>query len=225
MRRIHKTCNLSTVYKAWQDGIEASGQPHPPYRSSNDDYYWDVAMNLYHCQGGLCAYTEMLLCSPELYQANRWQNGRYAESAEGNPNVKGQLEHFYKELKQNRGWLWDNFFMVDSDVNTKVKKSHVVDPILKPDAADYNEFEKLEYDMSKHVFIPNSGLPEAVRERINEMILILGINYDPIRELRRIYFSRILKMIEFKIETWDSINPEMFPTAYAMMRMTNTEGG
>jgi hypothetical protein len=218
MRRIDKTCSLSTAYKTWHDECEANGLPHPKYTSSSHRFYWDVVMNLLHCQGGLCAYTEIALCDPALFHPTNWQNGQYVAATAGKPQTNGQLEHFDGNLKEVRGWLWDNFFMVDTDVNTKVKSVHAVDQILKPDAPDYNPFGKLEYDAATHMFIPRTDLPEDIKARIKNMLITLGINFGPVTTQRRIYLTPILKAIKFGIDSWESANVEQFPTAFEMIK-------
>src|ERR1700733_6423585 len=108
MRRIVKDCNLSTKYSEWQRQLEADGKDHEPY-SSRHKFYLDVVMNLYHCQGGLCAYTEMLLCAKDLYAVGRWLDGVYARGpGKGGPQVFGELDHFDSSLKKSKGWLWTN---------------------------------------------------------------------------------------------------------------------
>ena len=67
MRKIDKDYSdiLSTKYKSWVDTLEANGTKHPLSRT----YYDDVAMELYRCQDGVCAYTERWICPREL---GRW---------------------------------------------------------------------------------------------------------------------------------------------------------
>lgn len=215
MRRIAKACNLSTEYKTWHDDFEQGGQDHPKYTSSRHRYYLDVVMNLFSCQGGLCAYTEMPLCPPEAYDSANWVNGRY----EGhNPQIKGQLEHFDSSLKVSKGWLWDNFFMVDTDINNRVKKQLVVDCILKPDREGYDEFELLEYNSSMHIFHARTSLSVELQNRINTMIETLGINYGIVKSERRSFLMELLADIEFEMKTWDRIVPHKFPTAFEMMK-------
>jgi len=221
MRRIHKTCDRSTIYKAWLDGLEANRQRHPAYNSSQGEYYIDIVMNLFHCQGGLCAYTEQFLCPNEHYAAACWQGGRYMgpNAVPMQVQFSGQLEHFDKGLKIRKAWKWDNLFMVCSDVNTKVKKSNAVDKILKPDMASYSHAKRLEYDSSKNIFIPNTSLSPDKRARIKIMLDTLGINWGPVREARRIYLAPILKSIEFGVTAWDNTVAEQFPTAFEMIRI------
>ncbi|HEX3716487.1 MAG TPA: hypothetical protein VH595_00845 [Verrucomicrobiae bacterium] len=218
MRKIRKLCHLSIKYKTWHDAIEAAQGPHPKYNSSKNEFYWDVVMNLLHCQGGLCAYTEMLLCSDEMFNQGKWSDGCYAINPEFKPQTKGQLEHFDRTLKDKKAWLWNNLFMVDTDINTKVKGTHSVDPILKPDADDYDEFQKLDYDFAEHIFIANVHLPEDIRARVTTMIITLGINFGPVKAARRRCLERIVKLIEFGIESWSTISVDEFPTACEMLR-------
>src|SRR4051812_3748199 len=105
---------LSLTYKQWHDAMEATGENHPPYTSAHQ-YYLDVVMNLLHCQGGLCAYTEVLLCGEADCEPGRWADGRYPVAVR--PEARGHLEHFDRALKDTKGWLWSNLFVVDSDVN------------------------------------------------------------------------------------------------------------
>jgi hypothetical protein len=125
MRKIDKTCHLSTTYFKWQKELLAG--KHPPYDSSNNKYYTDVITLLLHCQKGLCAYTEQYLCQPQCYEDGHWKDGCYKSDK---PEFKGQLEHFNPELKKTDAWQWDNFFLADTDVNTKVKGQKKVDSIL-----------------------------------------------------------------------------------------------
>lgn len=216
MRKIDKTRILSTHYKAREEELERNGQDHPEYNSSNNEHYTDVVMNLLHNQDGLCAYTEMRLCSGELIKEENWVNGKYKNRK---PEVFGQLDHFDPTLKDKKGWLWDNFFFIDTDINTKVKGKKDIDRILKPDTDEYDEAELLEYDCEKNIYIPNTSLPEPDRQRISEMIIRLGINFDPVIDRRRRYITEIIKKIELKIEDWDSVEIDEFPTAFKMCRI------
>lgn len=214
MRRIVKTCHLSTVYKNWHDALEAGNSDHPEYSAAHQ-YYVDVVMNLLHCQNGLCAYTEMVLCPTDSFEANKWNAGRYGAAK---PEWMGQLEHFDSTLKPKKGWLWGNLFVVASDINTKVKGQRAVDSSLKPDAADYDPREKLEYNVSMHVFVARSDLSDALRARVTTMIQTLGLNHGTVRQLRINQLTQLLKSIELGVETWDTVVVYQFPTAFAMMR-------
>jgi len=217
MKKLSKDCLLSTTYKKWEEAFEINTpKKHDPYTSSSGEYYCDIVMNLYHCQNGLCAYTEMRICSDSHYTKDKWKDGRYSENKPAN---QGSLDHFDPDLKEDRGWLWGNFFMIESNVNNK-KWAHPVDPILKPDAPDYDEFKLLEYNDRHHVFIANTNLTEEEQAKINKTILILGINYDPIQNRRMRYLYTILKEINFGMINWDDAEKELyeFPTAFKMIR-------
>src|ERR1035437_7164807 len=110
MRKIKKKI-LSKEYKKWETKMEKSGAAHDLYNSSKNDYYWDVVMNLFNCQEGLCAYTEIQLCSQIYYISTNWNSkGEWINPDHpSNPEVNGQLEHFNPNLKKNKAWLWDNF--------------------------------------------------------------------------------------------------------------------
>ena len=75
MRKIDKTKILSVHYKKWVDKLSRDKVKHPQ-RSS---HYDDVVMNLLHCQKGVCAYTEMALCNPGLFDEDKWKKGRYTQ--------------------------------------------------------------------------------------------------------------------------------------------------
>jgi hypothetical protein len=208
MRKINKTAILSTAYKNWEESLET----HPEYDSSKNKFYYDVVMNLFHCQQGLCAYTEQLLCISDFYDAHNWKDGVYHKPA--NWAIKGQLEHFDSTQKKTKGWLWDNFFMADTDVNTKIKRSNPVDDILKFDRPDYDEFQLLEYNSTEHIFIANTALDEDRQARINEMLFTLGVNHEPVRTVREDYLETQIRSVLSKINTWESLNIIMFPTAF-----------
>jgi hypothetical protein len=208
MRKINKTAILSTAYKNWEESLET----HPEYDSSKNKFYYDVVMNLFHCQQGLCAYTEQLLCIADFYDGQNWKDGVYQKPT--NWAIKGQLEHFDSTQKKTKGWLWDNFFMADTDVNTKIKRSNPVDDILKFDRPDYDEFQLLEYNSTEHIFIANTDLDEDLQKRINEMLLTLGVNHEPVRTVREKYLESEIRSVLFKINTWESLKIIMFPTAF-----------
>ena len=209
MRKIDKTKILSTQYKSWEESLEVQGSDHPKYNSSKNENYVDVVMNLLYAQDGLCAYTEMRLCPVALIGNDNWQNGKYVNR---HPEIKGHLDHFDASLKTSKGWLWNNFFFIDTDINTKVKGKHEVDNILKPDEPDYSEDTLLEYDPENHIFIANTELNSAIRDRINSMILKLGINFGPVIDLRKDYLRNILAMKKFGLD----YKVTQFHTAFKM---------
>ncbi len=213
MQKIDKTQILATVYKKWQDDLEIENTAHPKYNSSANEYYIDIVMNLLYCQNGLCAYTEVSLCTKEHFQLEKWQNGRYL--AFGTKPYKGQLEHWDESLKSKKtdtigkkDWLWDNFFMAESDTNRDKGVKKVAD-ILKPDTTTYNPFVLLEYDAVSHKYRANTALADAIKAEINESIKILGINHPNIIAKRR---DVVENYLEFGVNRL-----RQFPTAIAFL--------
>lgn len=225
MKKINKTCDLSTVYKTWEEGLETTKQPHPKYNSSKGKFYWDIIMQLHRCQGGLCAYTEQELCDEPFFAAEKWIDEKYSE----NPGYEGRfgdLEHFDESKKSKKeevigrqDWLWDNFFVVHSEINRR-KGTKSVDDILKPDLPDYDPFEKLEYDFETHVFLPNSNLPENDFKRVENMINTLGINH--VFSIRKKFLKRKFRLKEHGDLIEDVV--EQYPTAFEMA-MRKIESG
>lgn len=225
MRKIDKQCLLSTAYKTWEENLENTQTPHPKYKSSNAKYYQDVRMQLYYCQDGLCAYTEIRLCDEDIYAKHHWKNGRY-KSTNLTKQAQGQLDHFDENLKSKKGdtigkqdWLWDNFFMIDSEVNTRIKGSKPVDDILKPDSPTYSPFDLLEYD-EYHQFLPHRNLDHLTFERVKNMIEVLGLN--SIRRKREDYLLTTLNQLFSEDKKWDDFTPKQFPTAFEMYKQ-NTD--
>lgn len=209
MRKIDKSKILSTEYKKWESDCEKDESYPVKYDSSRNEYFNDVAMNLLHVQDGLCAYTEIRLCNRELLSPHHWQDGRYSARR---PQFFGQLEHFDPLLKSSNPWKWENLFVVHSDINVKVKSKHKADPILKPDVDDYDPNRLLEYDSEKHIFFPNTNLDEKMKDRVKEMILILGINFDPVVDRRKSYIRERLKSKQLGL----GFSVEQFYTAFEM---------
>lgn len=214
MQKIDKTRILSTAYKHWE---ESMADNHSRYTSSNSPYYYDVVMSLFACQKGVCAYTERLLCDEQMYRQENWVEGKYQLPK---PEFSGALDHFDPTKKNTQGWLWDNFFMVDKDVNDKHKRNKVVDTILKPDSPAYNPFHLLEYDEKLHVFFANTDLVAPLQQRINDMIELLGLNLSWVVSLRRSHLSKIFPKIKFGISTWEEeqAGNEQYFTSFEMCR-------
>lgn len=185
MRKIDKTVILSTQYKKWLDQLNRDKAKHP---SQSDKYYDDVVMNLLHCQKGVCAYTEMLVCNPELLTEDKWEDGWYKpEKVER----FGSLEHFDPQLKEDKYWEWDNLFVISLDINVK-KGAKEVDEILKPDSPAYDPFKLLEYNEQTHLFVPHRDIEDnSLRERIKKMIKVLHINHDTVCYKRKTFFYQI----------------------------------
>ena len=197
--------------------METANRNHPVYTSKHD-FYLDVVMNFSTAR---VAHAPTRRCCSVQRVSMRRVNGTRGVT----PSVVKRQGlslwvswiHFDSALKKDKGWLWTNLFMVNSDIN-RMKGRRAVDGILKPDAEDYCPFQKLEYDVSTHVFIPKSLLSEDLSNRVRNMILMLGLNHGTVRQHRMNLFSELLKAIEFGLVTWDTASPVEFPTAFAMVR-------
>lgn len=231
MRKIDKNCVLSTIYKVWEEDLEAKKVAHPKYgnTTTNKLYYLDIVMQLYHCQDGLCAYTERLLCAKKHFTKKKWKDGKYDASAKPSDNVEGHLDHFNPDLKSKKAdqngrkdWLWDNFFMINERINAVVKRDKPVDDILKPDAKNYDPFNLLDYDPTTHTFIPNPSLDETASKRVQTMLETLGVNY--FNERRRSYLEVKLKLVFMESKNWDDLEITQFPTAFAFCKKKVEEG-
>lgn len=210
MRKINKTEILSVEYKKWVDKLNRDKMKHPLH---NRTYYDDVVMNLLHCQKGVCAYTEMLLCNPRLLTRDNWKNGRYKTI---HPDHFGDLEHFDPRLKKERFWDWGNLFVIHSNIN-RLKGDKEVDEILKPDSPGYDPKELLEYDEDTHVFTPHTDIEdEDDVERIWRMIEVLQINHDTVRHERETFLKKAFKSCELG----QSVEIDRFFTAYEMAKET-----
>ena len=176
MRKIDKSKILSKNYSDWLKCLEKNN--HPPYNSSNNKYYNDIKMSLLHCQQGLCAYTEEVLCNPKFIDSNNWDTEKYILALEklDKNEIKGDLEHFDESLKEHNSWLWDNLFIVDTHANCRVKGRKSVKKILKPDAIDYDENKYLEFDEETGIFIANHLLTKEEKIDVTYMIETLGLN-------------------------------------------------
>ena len=184
MRKIDKTKILSTQYKKWVDRLNRDKVKHPKKRT----YYNDVMMNLLHCQKGVCAYTEMIICNPELLDEENWKNGRYKSKK---VDRLGSLEHFDPQLKKDKYWEWDNLFAISLDINVK-KGAQEVDDILKPDSPQYDPFKLLEYNSRTHFFVPHRDIEDKdLRERIKRMLKVLQVNHNTVCYHRKTFFNRI----------------------------------
>ncbi len=230
MRKLDKTQILSEIYKKWEEDLEDNNKQHPKYTDSKfrKKFYLDIVMNLFYIQNGLCAYTEQELCDEKFFKKENWQEEIYIFE---NTEFKGHLEHYDESLKSKnnqegiKDWLWSNFFMAESDTNTKIKGRKAVEKdtngkyILKPDATDYNEFELLEYDIKNNLFRANRKQPKEKRKQIDRMIKdVLGINYGVLPKKRSKIIKKHLNSIKVGDYTWNSIPHEEFPTATEMYK-------
>ncbi len=207
MRKIDKSIILSKAYKTWEEALENNQQNHPQYNSSNFRFYKDIVMNLYHCQNGLCAYTEKSILLSGLEAENWSEEGYYVGEI---PSHYGELEHFDESLKDTKAWLWDNLFMIEGKINT-LKRTKTIDDILKPDSPEYDPFKLLAYNHEAHIFYPNPSLDGHLIERIEKMIDILGLNY--VKDWRKQYILERIKAIEFGLEPKPA---KEYVTAYEM---------
>lgn len=174
MKRIYKDTILSTKYKEWVDSFTGDHEPYKSDNKSGKEYYVDIKMNLFHCQNGLCAYTEEKLCDESLFDKSKWVDGKYIGLSDKD-YTRGDLEHFNPKLKSKKGWLWDNLLMIDSNVNRE-KRAKPVNNILKPDSVDYDENKYLSYDHETNIFYPNNLLTKDEKKDVDDMIRTLGIN-------------------------------------------------
>ena len=192
MRKINKSVDklLSTKYRQWLNNAAADGNlPN----GANRYYYDDVAMNLYKCQSGVCAYTEMQICVPELYADNNWVEGKY--KAPDNSEHKridhfGEMDHFDAENKRVNYWNWDNLFMIHAKINS-LKTNRDAVAYLKPDIEGYSPEKYFDYDDQTHRFIPNTEIEDpAMVNEIKYMIDdVLFLNHGVVRNERRDYIN------------------------------------
>ncbi len=183
MQKIDKSNILSIRYEEWVDGIVGN---HPSYSSSHRQVR-DIKMSLLACQNGLCAYTEELLCDPALITSDNWdEDGVYSTEGDNQNLVNGDLEHFDCSLKETQGYLWDNLFMVNSNINCRVKGTKEINSILKPDTSDYDPYKYLQFDDELNLFIPKDALDEDTRKTVEEMIITLGINSNGFKRAKQI---------------------------------------
>jgi hypothetical protein len=209
MRKIDKSNIRSTKYKEWVDGL---GDNHPAYSSSHR-FITDIKMSLLACQKGLCAYTEELLCDKSLLDEANWQDGKYTKKLDNQNLVNGDIEHFDCSLKNTQAYLWDNLFMVNSNINCRVKGTLSVDNILKPDRDSYDPYIYLDFDYETNVFRPKSSLSSEEQERVKEMIQILGINSNAFKR------ARLIKDLKENIEMGLELNePDEYITAWSMTK-------
>lgn len=203
MKKILKSLTLATEYKKWLDLINKKAA-HPKYNSSNHRFYYDVIANLLWVQKGLCAYTELYLSDVTHLNASKWKSGKFKKF-----EFKGQLDHYDATLKDNKGWDWINFFMIDSDVNRK-KNDKKMNGLLKPDEDNYDPFYFLQYDFKTHHFIPNNQRTNKEQDKILEEISILGLNFQPIIDHRKKYITPIIDEVSLGIKTVEDARKSLY---------------
>lgn len=210
MRKLDKKLSLATDFKKWYE----NNKKHI-YNSTNNKYYYDVLYELLIIQEGLCAYTEYRLIDENALANLKkgFKNGRY--SIDLKPNIPAHLEHFNSTLKNKDGWNWSNFFAVFGAINNK-KGTAKTDNILKPDTENYNPNLYLAYDKDLHLFYANLNLDKLTKEKVNAMILILGLNNDFIKMKRKDYLQNI-STLEYFTSQKQEIN--QFHTAYNFLSL------
>jgi hypothetical protein len=190
MRKIDKSKIPSKNYEDWIKSLE--GADHPKYNSSKNKYYTDIKMSLLHCQKGLCAYTEELLCDPKYIGLESWDDKKYIHKLDKNDknSIRGDLEHFDESLKPKFAFLWSNFFIVNTHNNCRIKGSKPIKKILKPDSESYDPYKYLEFFIDKdadiYIFIPNRNLSEEEQKDVKKMIDTLGLNCIEYQRKRQI---------------------------------------
>ena len=195
--------------------LDKNNQTHPKY-SSSQKYYKDVLVSLLFCQQGLCAYTEILIAEKERCGPDHFDEaGRYIEREKLESSFSAQLDHFDSRLKEKYGWSWENFFAISDKINIE-KGTQPIDEILKPDSPEYDPDKLLSYNEKRHLFHANPAIEdEKMIERIEKMILVLGLNQGTIKDNRRAYLEPKKKGLKWGKE----IEPVyQFFTAFEMVK-------
>jgi len=172
-----------------------------------------VLISLLYCQKGLCAYTEILIAEEERYSPENFdEKGRYIDRGKPESSFSAQL--FDSQLKEKQGWSWENFFAISDKINIE-KGCKLVDDILKPDSPKYDPHNLLGYNEKRHIFHANIEIEdESLLERIENMILVLGLNQGTIKDNRRAYLEPKIKSLSLGKE----IEPVyQFFTAFEMI--------
>jgi hypothetical protein len=215
MRKIDKTEILATAYKTWESNIK-SGEPHPKYNSSGGRFYYDIIANLVWVQKGLCAYTEYQMQGYGHVSPENWTDNKYPQF-----DFAGELDHYDPDLKTEQGWLWDNFFLIDADINSKkVKGAIKPNGLLKPDKADFDPSFYIEYDVNTHLFCPNRNRTAAEQLDIKHDIETLGLNWDPIKTRRESYLNKKIRAVKYGQQTYSETFTELYQffTAFELSR-------
>lgn len=193
MQKIDKDYSklLSAKYKEWVEKLDSESKIHP----KSSSYYYDVVMELYRIQKGVCAYTEMHICIPEVCNPAMWTNGKYKVPDEAifkRTDHFGELEHFDPSLKGDKYWRWDNLFMIHSTINSR-KSNRKVIPYVKPDLDDYSPEKYFDYDDNTHRFIPNTDITDTDKiKEIQYMIdNVLFLNHGVVLNERRNFINNI----------------------------------
>ncbi len=218
MKKIDKSSRLSSKYHKWI----SKGVKIPKEYYSSHKYYKDIIVNLLHCQGGICAYTECrLIDEKKLKQIlTYFDKGKYT----GPTPIQPDIEHFCSIVKEKKPWVWANLFVVHLYINRDIKRVREakliketgkgVKGFLKPDHKNYSPFDYLEYDYDEHRFDPLFDLDDDLAQDVINMIDVLGLNNDYILMLRREYIStQIENLIDGK-----NVKINQFYTSYKMAK-------
>ncbi|TAE08033.1 MAG: hypothetical protein EAZ95_17635 [Bacteroidetes bacterium] len=224
MKTINKSENRATAFQNALTQHLASHAQHPDYEAGSfrNRFYKDVFMALLYCQGGLCAYTEELICDVETLRGIDWQNGVYV--GEVIPQGRdADIEHFDSTLKPAQGWDWDNLFAVGVAVNRKNKLAKGVHNFFKPDLPTYNPHDYLAYDFATHFFVVKPALKQnnpQQAEQVQAMINVLGLNYGTTKDRRKRYLLDKQADIQKGLKTYDSVRAEIYQffTAFEMSK-------
>jgi hypothetical protein len=228
MRRIDKSIHLSLNYFTWLEQITLGGNVHPKWKNKTirNSYHKEVIMNLYHCQDGLCAYTEKRLCRQYLFSADKWVDEKY--TYENKPEHDGHPDHYNNTLKKDRAWSWDNLFMTHVVVNNNKGIKATLD-YLKPDNINYNPFTFFLYNFDFHLYEvkQNENLTNAQIEEIEHQIKdVLFLNHDPIIGDRETLYKVINQLLEYYNNDWNRVLDKIcklgmyeFPTLIEFIRL------
>ena len=210
MQKINKTAGniVALKYKDWLNKLPVSVNDGN-YRH----YYDDVAMNLYRCQLGVCAYTEMHLCKPELYADGNWVKGKHKvpeNAAYDRQGHCGEMDHFDPDDKKLRYWNWDNLFMIDASLNARKTNKPIV-AYLKPDLPDYSPEKYFDYDPETNDYYPNTDIKDGnitneIQYMINE---VLYLNHPEVKYQRYNY----LNLLKFQKKHGVAIHIDQFFTS------------
>jgi hypothetical protein len=224
MKTINKTNNRATAFQNALTQHLANNTQHPDYKegSFRRQFYKDVFMALLYCQGGLCAYTEELICDVEALREIDWQNGVYVGELIPQ-NRDADIEHFDSTLKTAQGWDWDNLFAVGVAINRKNKLAKGVHNFFKPDLPTHNPHDYLAYNFATHLFVVKPALkqnnpPQA--EDVQDMINVLGLNYGTTKDRRKRYLLDKQVDIQNGLKTYESVRAEIYQffTAFEMSK-------
>jgi hypothetical protein len=220
MRKIDKSEVFCTAFnKSLEVYVQSKGK-HPDYRNSNfrENYYDDVKFQLLYWQKGLCAYTEDLIDGFIWKEvSSKFINGKYKGDKIA---MDGEIDHFDTSQKELNGWDLNNLFLIKKHINSSsVKGSKKTYPFMRPDFPEYSPEKYLEYDFLTHRFLPKTQLENSdLSSKIEDMIVILGLNNHTIKEHRKSYLNQLAWEISTCLKSYEEIIPDRFITAFKMSK-------